>query len=86
MLRQEWRSPDPNFSNPTPISAAFVDSITQPDCERKGSAKAYLHHLCSAKQWKQPLFECCNEEGPAHKKLSAIGSSSRSAFTQKKGV
>ncbi|KAL1565004.1 non-specific serine/threonine protein kinase [Salvia divinorum] len=66
MLQQEWRNP--KLYNPTPIS----DSATQPDFGRKGSAKAYLHCMCSAKHWKQPLFECYNEEGPPHSKLFSL--------------
>ncbi|XP_042054720.1 ribonuclease 3-like protein 1 isoform X2 [Salvia splendens] len=63
MLSQECRNPSPNFSNPT-SSTVSVNSNNQ-----SGSAKAYLHLLCTAKHWKQPLFECCNEEGPPHIKL-----------------
>ncbi|XP_047960235.1 ribonuclease 3-like protein 1 [Salvia hispanica] len=66
MLSHECRNPCPNFSNPTPISTVSGNSINQPDLAVKGSAKAYLHLLCTAKHWKPPLFECCNEEGPPH--------------------
>ncbi|KAL1553383.1 endoribonuclease Dicer [Salvia divinorum] len=55
----------PQLYNPTPIS----DSATQPDFGGKGSAKAYLHYLCSSNHWKQPIYECYNEEGPPHNKL-----------------
>lgn len=43
--------------------------VVMSDCGSKGSAKACLHQLCTAKHWKQPRFHCCNEEGPAHHKL-----------------
>ncbi|XP_011073357.1 ribonuclease 3-like protein 1 [Sesamum indicum] len=39
------------------------------DAARKGSPKADLHELCAQEHWKQPVFECCNEEGPDHNKL-----------------
>ncbi|KAL0415401.1 UNVERIFIED_CONTAM: Ribonuclease 3-like protein 1 [Sesamum latifolium] len=39
------------------------------DAARKRSAKADLHELCAQEHWKQPVFECCNEEGPDHNKL-----------------
>ncbi|KAH6758691.1 RNAse THREE-like protein 1 [Perilla frutescens var. frutescens] len=69
MFRQDWRRLD---ENQTTISPSFVVSTTQPVlsvCGKMGSAKAYLHQLCTAKHWKQPLFECCNEEGPGHHKM-----------------
>ncbi|KAL0354852.1 UNVERIFIED_CONTAM: Ribonuclease 3-like protein 1 [Sesamum radiatum] len=42
------------------------------DAARKGSPKADLHELCAREHWKQPVFECCNEEGPDHNKLFKI--------------
>ncbi|KAK4395383.1 Ribonuclease 3-like protein 1 [Sesamum angolense] len=38
-------------------------------CCKEGSPKAHLHELCAREHWKQPVFECCKEEGPDHSKL-----------------
>ncbi|GER48478.1 ribonuclease 3-like protein 1 [Striga asiatica] len=46
----------------------FISSNSE-DTERKSSAKANLHELCTKARWKKPEFECCNEEGLDHQKL-----------------
>ncbi|KAI3455260.1 hypothetical protein Pfo_011923 [Paulownia fortunei] len=48
-------------------STGFVGSSNK-DAAKKGSAKAHLHELCARKHWKQPVFECYNDEGPDHQK------------------
>ncbi|KAL9462996.1 hypothetical protein AB3S75_000910 [Citrus x aurantiifolia] len=35
----------------------------------KVSAKSKLLEICAANHWKPPLFDCCQEEGPCHRKL-----------------
>ncbi|XP_029125346.1 uncharacterized protein LOC109789771 [Cajanus cajan] len=36
---------------------------------RKGTARSNLYEICAANHWKPPIFECCKEEGPSHKRM-----------------
>ncbi|KAG8379747.1 hypothetical protein BUALT_Bualt07G0121500 [Buddleja alternifolia] len=50
------------------FKTCFVGS-TNKDAANKSSARANLHELCARRNWKRPVFECCNDEGPSHRKL-----------------
>ncbi|XP_022721072.1 ribonuclease 3-like protein 1 [Durio zibethinus] len=39
------------------------------DALKTASAKSQLYEICSANKWNFPLYECCKEEGPSHRKL-----------------
>ncbi|CAN0919701.1 Endoribonuclease Dicer homolog 4 [Linum grandiflorum] len=39
-----------------------------PGVEKVVSEKQMLHEFCSVKQWKPPVYECCFEDGPSHRK------------------
>ncbi|KAL2332511.1 hypothetical protein Fmac_020092 [Flemingia macrophylla] len=50
----------------------FCGSITSPtqteQGTKKGTARSNLYETCAANHWKPPIFECCKEEGPSHKR------------------
>ncbi|KAF7843208.1 ribonuclease 3-like protein 1 [Senna tora] len=35
---------------------------------KQGSARSNLYEICAASHWKRPIFECCKEEGPSHRR------------------
>ncbi|XP_076937243.1 dicer-like protein 4 [Bidens hawaiensis] len=61
----------PQCSNPEASS-----SSSQPpagcDAVRKSSAKSHLYEICAINCWQPPVFECCEEIGPAHLKQFAF--------------
>ncbi|KAG5104033.1 hypothetical protein AAZX31_15G004200 [Glycine max] len=36
---------------------------------KKGTARSTLYEICAVNCWKPPIFECCKEEGPGHKRM-----------------
>ncbi|TKY48027.1 Ribonuclease 3 protein 1 [Spatholobus suberectus] len=59
-------------SNPKSESCGTTTSPTQSHTERgmkKGTARSNLYEICAANHWKPPIFECCKEEGPSHKRM-----------------
>ncbi|ESW22784.1 hypothetical protein PHAVU_005G180800 [Phaseolus vulgaris] len=36
---------------------------------KKGTARSNLYKTCAANHWKPPIFDCCIEEGPSHKRM-----------------
>ncbi|KAK9281708.1 hypothetical protein L1049_004612 [Liquidambar formosana] len=76
-LKDKWKvvkeeaSPDSitKSINKTSGDRGCQDDRNIEGAPNKGSAKACLYETCAANYWKPPSFECCNEEGPSHKKM-----------------
>ncbi|CAN4088566.1 unnamed protein product [Withania somnifera] len=64
--------PDPNTVRPLRFDGAIavMDGNSKPKgTQNQGSARSHLYEICAVNRWGAPLFECCNEEGPDHRKL-----------------
>lgn len=46
-----------------------TQSQTEQEGLKKGHARSTLYEICAANHWKPPVFECCKEEGPSHRRM-----------------
>ncbi|KAK4269456.1 hypothetical protein QN277_022610 [Acacia crassicarpa] len=68
----------PRKSNSSPSSSGKTsenlgntntsDSDSAENGMKQGSARSNLYEICAANHWKPPVFECCQEEGPSHRR------------------